>query len=129
MSKYVYPAIFTEEENGQYSVRFPDVKNCFTGADSLSEALIQASDVLNLMLYAAALRENINFSGVLQDAGGAQVDLLRKLIIIVMSSCLRSLHENASAIIFRKRDLRYALHDDIGWQKRQQRPFHDDRPD
>lgn len=51
MAQYVYPAIFTEEENGQYSVRFPDVKNCFTGGDSLPEAMAEAADVLSLMLY------------------------------------------------------------------------------
>lgn len=55
MAKYVYPAIFTPEENGQYSVRFPDVKNCFTGADSLQEAMDMGSDVLALMLCEAEL--------------------------------------------------------------------------
>ena len=51
MAKYVYPAIFTPEDNGQYSIRFPDIKNCFTGADSLPEAMDMANDVLCLMLY------------------------------------------------------------------------------
>ena len=51
MSKYVYPAIFTPEESGGYSVRFPDVKNCFTDGDTLAEALTNAEDALCLMLY------------------------------------------------------------------------------
>lgn len=51
MGKYVYPAIFTPEDNGQYSIRFPDIKNCFTGADSLPDAMDMANDVLCLMLY------------------------------------------------------------------------------
>ena len=51
MAKYIYPAIFTPEENGQYSVRFPDIRNCFTGADSLQDAMDMANDVLCLMLY------------------------------------------------------------------------------
>lgn len=50
MAKYVFPAVFTEEEEG-YSVRFPDVDGCFTSGSSLQEALEMASDALCLMLY------------------------------------------------------------------------------
>lgn len=50
MAKYVYPAIFTPEEGG-YSIRFPDIENCFTGATTLEEAMEMANDVLCLMLY------------------------------------------------------------------------------
>ena len=49
--KYAYPAIFTPESNGQYSVRFPDIEGCFTGGDSLPEAIEMATDALCLMLY------------------------------------------------------------------------------
>ncbi len=51
MAKYVYPAIFTPEEEGGYSIRFPDIENCFTGAATLAEAMEMANDVLCLMLY------------------------------------------------------------------------------
>lgn len=51
MAKYVYPAIFTPEEEGGYSIRFPDIENCFTGAATLEEAMEMANDVLCLMLY------------------------------------------------------------------------------
>ncbi|MBQ5850480.1 MAG: type II toxin-antitoxin system HicB family antitoxin [Lachnospiraceae bacterium] len=51
MMKYVYPAIFTEEQNGQYSVVFPDFVNCYTSGDSLAEAIEMAEDVLVLTLY------------------------------------------------------------------------------
>lgn len=50
MPKYVYPAIFTEEENNAYSVDFPDVENCYTCGDSLIDAMEMASDVLAMML-------------------------------------------------------------------------------
>ena len=50
MAKYVYPAIFTEDED-VYSVRFPDVDGCFTSGRSLQEALEMAEDALCLMLY------------------------------------------------------------------------------
>ncbi len=51
MAKYVYPAIFTPEDGGGYSIRFPDVKNCFTDAEDIAGAMQAANDVLCLMLY------------------------------------------------------------------------------
>lgn len=51
MAKYVYPAIFTPEENGAYSVRFPDIKGCFTEGENLADALEMAQDALCLMIY------------------------------------------------------------------------------
>lgn len=50
MAKYVFPAIFTPEESG-YTILFPDVKNCFTEGDNLTEAIENANDVLCMMLY------------------------------------------------------------------------------
>ncbi|MCL2661933.1 MAG: type II toxin-antitoxin system HicB family antitoxin [Oscillospiraceae bacterium] len=51
MSKYVYPAIFTQEYDGKYSVLFPDIENCFTGGDNMADALEMAEDVLCLTIY------------------------------------------------------------------------------
>ena len=51
MAKYVYPAIFTQEKNGMYSVEFPDIENCYTGGDDMADALEMAEDVLCLTLY------------------------------------------------------------------------------
>ena len=51
MAKYVYPAIFTPEESGGYSIRFPDIENCFTCGDNLTEAMEMANDALCLTLY------------------------------------------------------------------------------
>jgi len=51
MAKYVYPAVFTEEDDGKYSVSFPDVENCYTGGDDMADAIEMATDVLCLMLY------------------------------------------------------------------------------
>ena len=51
MAKYVYPAIFTKEDDGKYSVLFPDLENCFTGGDDMADALEMAEDVLCLTLY------------------------------------------------------------------------------
>lgn len=51
MSKYVYPAILTLEEEGGYSVLFPDLEGCYTQGDDLPDALYMAKDVLELTLY------------------------------------------------------------------------------
>ena len=50
-SKYVYPAIFTPEESGGYSVLFPDLEGCYTFGDSLEDSLEMAVDALALVLY------------------------------------------------------------------------------
>ena len=49
--KYVYPAVFSHDEEGYY-VRFPDIENCFTDGDTIEEAIENANDVLPLMLTA-----------------------------------------------------------------------------
>ena len=51
MAKYLYPAVFTEEENGLYDVYFPDIPDCYTSGDSLMDALYMAEDVLAFTLY------------------------------------------------------------------------------
>lgn len=50
MAKYVYPAVFSEEKNGQYSVSFPDLESCITCGDSLSQSIENAEDALGLVL-------------------------------------------------------------------------------
>ena len=48
--KYVYPAVFTPEEKGQFSVNFPDLESCYTCGDDLGDALYMAEDVLAMTL-------------------------------------------------------------------------------
>ena len=48
--RYVYPAVFTPEENGQFSVYFPDLESCYTCGDDLVDALYMAEDVLAMTL-------------------------------------------------------------------------------
>lgn len=49
--KYVYPAVFTEEKEGGYSINFPDIESCFTQGDDLEDGIEMAEDVLTLTLY------------------------------------------------------------------------------
>ncbi len=51
MAKYVYPAIFTKDENGLYAVEFPDIEGCVTCGDNLADAIYMAQDVLAFTLY------------------------------------------------------------------------------
>lgn len=50
MAKYIYPAIFTPEENGKFSIHFPDIDGCYTCGDDLADGLEMAEDALALML-------------------------------------------------------------------------------
>ena len=45
-----YPAIFTPEEDGRYSVSFPDLPGCNTFGDNLENAYDMAFDALGIML-------------------------------------------------------------------------------
>jgi len=49
--KYVYTAVFTSEEDGAYSVYFPDLPGCYTSGDDMTDAVKMAQDALCLWLY------------------------------------------------------------------------------
>ena len=51
MAKYAYPAVFTPERGGGYSVYFPDIEGCYTQGDDMADAIFMAEDALELMLY------------------------------------------------------------------------------
>ncbi|MFA0815987.1 MAG: type II toxin-antitoxin system HicB family antitoxin [Anaerofustis sp.] len=53
MARYIYPAVFTEDPSGGYTVDFPDLDGCYTQGDDLQNAMDMAADVLCLMLYDA----------------------------------------------------------------------------
>lgn len=49
MAKYIYPAVFTPEENG-YFINFPDFESCYTQGNDIADGIHMAEDVLSLML-------------------------------------------------------------------------------
>ncbi len=51
MARYTYPAVFTPEEDGGYSVIFPDLEGCYTEGEDLTDAIYMAEDALALILY------------------------------------------------------------------------------
>ena len=50
--KYVYPAVFTPEPDGGYSIDFPDLASCYTQGDTIEDGYLMAEDVLCLKLCA-----------------------------------------------------------------------------
>lgn len=48
---YTYPAIFTKEADGGYSVRFPQLDGCYTQGDTMEEAQRMATEAMALHLF------------------------------------------------------------------------------
>jgi predicted RNase H-like HicB family nuclease len=51
MKKFVYPAIFEKEEDGGFSVYFPDIDGAVTCGDNLEDAVYMAEDCLGIWIY------------------------------------------------------------------------------
>ena len=51
--KYVYPALFTPLDNGEYDVRIPDLPGCGTCGKGLAEAIYMAQDAAAMWLWDA----------------------------------------------------------------------------
>lgn len=51
MAKYIFPAVFDPNEDGSYTITFPDLPGCVTEGDSMDEALLMAADAMALHLY------------------------------------------------------------------------------
>ena len=45
MAKHVYPAVFTPESTGGYSIVFPDLPHCYTQGDNMQDGYNMAEDV------------------------------------------------------------------------------------
>src|SRR5690554_4404705 len=50
MNKLFYPAIFESDEDGAFTVEFPDIDGCVTGGDNMEDAYEMAFDALGLVL-------------------------------------------------------------------------------
>lgn len=65
--KYVYPAIFTEENNN-FNVSVPDLPGCFTFGTTITEAIEMARDAISMWLCDAENKdEEIPSPSKLQD--------------------------------------------------------------
>jgi len=77
MAKYAYPAVFEKEDEGGYSIYFPDIEGCYTQSEDLAEGIEKASDALCLMLY----------------------DMERSKADIPKASCIKSLKTHGDDIV------------------------------
>ncbi len=48
---YTYAALFTKEDDGGFSVRFPQLDGCYTQGDNFEDARRMAIDAMSLHLY------------------------------------------------------------------------------
>ncbi len=67
---YVYPAIF-QPDGDMWTVRFPDIENAFTSAETLEESIIDARAVLEDCMY---FRE-IQNDDILSPAKASDIDV------------------------------------------------------
>ena len=51
MARYTYPAVFEKEQEGGFSIYFPDIEGCYTQSEDIAEGIENAGDALCLMLY------------------------------------------------------------------------------
>ena len=81
MAEYVYPAIFHPNEDGSFSITFPDLPGCISEGKSLGNAMYMAQSALTQwMEYLVDKRQTIpsasNFNS-LETAQGEFVNLVR----------------------------------------------------
>ena len=50
LKKLFYPAVFTPEDDGGYSVAFPDLDGCFAQGETIEDAYKMAFDALGLAI-------------------------------------------------------------------------------
>ena len=70
---YVYPVVFSPNDEGGYCVYAPDFKGCVTEADNLADGIVKIRDGLCGMLYIMerdrqAIPEPSNISNVVHEA-------------------------------------------------------------
>jgi len=67
MMQYVYPAVFHSNDDGTFTVIFPDLPGCITEGKSLENALYMAQDAMTVWLeYALDHKEPVPAASPLQ---------------------------------------------------------------
>lgn len=57
MGKYIFQAFLTPEDEGGYSVEFPDLPGCFSFGDTLNEAAAMGADAAKTYMASLLSRE------------------------------------------------------------------------
>lgn len=81
MAEYVYPAVFHANDDGSYTITYPDIPGCISEGKSLENALYMAQDALTQwMEYLADSKEAAPVASRVQDVHigqGEFVNLIR----------------------------------------------------
>lgn len=81
MAEYVYPAVFHANDDGSYTITYPDIPGCISEGKSLENALYMAQDALTQwMEYLADSKEAAPTASRVQDVRigqGEFVNLVR----------------------------------------------------
>ena len=85
MNEYIYPAIFhLNEDDGSYTITFPDLPSCITEGKNLSNALYMAQDLLTQWAaYTESRGETMPPAGSLENVScepGEFVNLIRAVV-------------------------------------------------
>jgi len=84
MAEYVYPALFHLNDDGSYTITYPDLPGCVSEGKSLENALYMAQDALRVWLgYLLDEKEALPASTAIQQvqAGpGEFVNLIRAVV-------------------------------------------------
>ena len=59
---YIYPAVFYPEDDGKYSVIFPDLNDLATYGDNLADAFAMAQEACGQYLFTSLLHVKITVS-------------------------------------------------------------------
>lgn len=78
---YIYPAVFYQEEDGRYSVIFPDLNDLATFGDNLGDAFAMAQEACGQYLFTSlrdgeALPAPTPIDAVTKDGDAALVNLI-----------------------------------------------------
>ncbi|MCI9606432.1 MAG: hypothetical protein HFF03_07145 [Oscillospiraceae bacterium] len=83
MAKYGYPAVFHPNEDGSYTVIFPDLPGCITEGKDLDHALHMAQDALTVWgRYAVEAGEHIAPASDPQDIPLGENEFIHLLFLL-----------------------------------------------
>ena len=78
MLEYVYPAVFHPNDDGSYTVIFPDLEGCITEGKSLGDAMRMAQSAVGQWVeYSKDKNLDIRAMGTIETEAGEFVNLIR----------------------------------------------------
>ena len=93
---YAYPAIFLKDPaTNTWEVTFPDIDNCFTSADTLEQAIVEARYVLEDIMYHREIQKDEIPASTPIEAVKTAPGSVVQLVVAVMSQVRREYSQKA----------------------------------